>query len=193
MIKFTYDPSRIDAATLDAIHKTLGRSLERWQHVETALYVLTHCLMGTSHATSSIVFFHIKSAENRLSLIDKLCLQHLKQRAYGGNWKDLRTLIADHIKLRNGIAHFELSGLKMSKLPTPAPTKFPIVISAHQLDVDAHHSGAGKGLYLESIEATGTEFTELANNIARFTCDHVPHWRQHVTSLPRNLVLVDGI
>jgi hypothetical protein len=143
--------------------------------------------MGTSHKISSLAFFHQTSLQNRLTLIDKLCLHTLKQRAYGRHWPDLRKEIKDAIDIRNGLAHFELSGFLVDRLPDPKPTKFPIALSPNKLDVAAYHSGSGKGLYLEQIEEAAAEFTKLADQIGAFIGAHVPHWQRHVESLPRSL------
>jgi hypothetical protein len=183
-LRLVNDPN-VDPAILDAAHKALGKALAHWQMVETALYVLAHCLMGTSREMSSIAFFHNTSLQHRLTLIDKLCFEKIKQRAYGGAWKkDLRKMIDDAIDIRNALAHFELSGIRLDKLPDPKPTKFPIVLLPNGLDVVAYRSGAGKGLYVEQLEEAAAEFTQLANKIGAFIAAHVADWQKHVASLP---------
>jgi hypothetical protein len=186
-------PFEIDPNTLEAAHKAIGKALANWQHVETALYMLVHCLLGTSHANSSIVFFHIKSAENKVQLVDRLCYEHLSQRAYASTWKNIRTDLANLIDLRNGIAHFELTGIDLARMKEPRPTQFPVAISSHHLDVAAHRNGTARGLYLEPLEAVAAEFIAMTNRIAQFVVDHVPHWRHHVARLPHSLQQALGI
>lgn len=193
MATVRYDSKGIDPSTLEAAHKAIGEALANWQHVETSLYILFHCLPGTTYENSSLVFFHIKSAENRLSLIDKLCLQHLSQRTYGNEWKDLKTRIRRFIEARNGIAHFEITGVQLEDMPKPRHTNYPIIISPNHLDVSASHSGMVKTLFVETLIELSAVLAIASQRIVQFSVDHVPNWQQHATSLPQSLQLALGI
>lgn len=182
-----YTSKAPDQAILDELHEALGEALTRWQHVERSLYLVTHCLIGASHEATSIVFFHIKSAESKLALTDKLCRQFLTQAAYQGAWRDLRKSLTSLIDLRNGMAHFGVVNFDIEELPKPRRTRFPIMLAAHDLDVSAVRDGTSKGLFLETVRDAGLRYVAASIDLIRFGFDHVPHWQPHIRSLPPNL------
>jgi hypothetical protein len=63
----------------DCLYKALGEGLVSWQYIETALYLIALALTGMEQKTCSLMFFHIKSAENKLSLIERLIFTNIKQ------------------------------------------------------------------------------------------------------------------
>ena len=126
----------------------LGRALTRWQYVETGLFVLAHALMETRYEVSSTVFFHIKSAENKLSLVDKLCRLNLSQQVWQGEWRDLRKELSAHIDIRNALAHFEV--MFVDRPVSTGGTWIELGLVTHHLDIYSARGGTDKGLYLIS-------------------------------------------
>ena len=177
----------IKAETAAEFDKALGSALAQWQHIEAALYTLAHCLMEAPHEVSSIAFFHVKSAESRIGLVDKLCEHRLAQETYQQKWVPVRKQVAHLIEVRNAIAHFEMAWLDADF--AKGKTKFPIIISSHHLDVHANRHGA-KTLYIENLWQADHGFHECAKLIWEFVVGSVPHWRQRAALLPPNLLLV---
>ena len=189
---FTFDTSAIEPDILDRAHRAIGKATAHWQYVETALFVLMHCLAKTSYENSSAVFFDIKNNQNHLTIIDKLCLLNLSQRDYGDDWKKMRKGLKHLIDLRNAVAHFEMSGLDLAKFPSDPPTQFGIIISPNQFDVIAAHSGRVKLLYLEQIELLPEDFDAMAQAVTTFIEACVPDWQRHAELLPLNPVRALG-
>jgi hypothetical protein len=54
------------------LYQTLGHGLVRWQYIETGLYLIALGLMGSDHQCTSLAFFHIKSAANKLEFANRL-------------------------------------------------------------------------------------------------------------------------
>src|ERR1700736_7018946 len=69
-----------DEETLETIiapfYRAVGKASARWQHVEAGLFILAHAIMQTDYQYSSIVFFHIRSADSKVKLVDRLCHAH---------------------------------------------------------------------------------------------------------------------
>jgi hypothetical protein len=78
-----------DSKAAEEMYRALGKALTRWQYIETGLYLIAHCLMETEHQVSSLAFFQIKSAENKLAFVDRLIFakltQHTRTKFLGAN------------------------------------------------------------------------------------------------------------
>lgn len=118
------DESIADERTKNILYAELGKALTGWQHVETAMYFNAHCFMGTEHRISSTVFFQIRSAENKLALLDRLVIAKtpVKVWAEGSRWKSIVKEVRKAIDFRNCLAHFELTEITDGSLADP-PTK----------------------------------------------------------------------
>src|SRR5215203_5229220 len=81
-----------------------GRRTRSPHQKQTETVMLAHCFMEARYEVSSTVFFHIKSAENKLSLVDKLCRLRLTQHVWQGEWRALRKEIDAYIDVRNDMA-----------------------------------------------------------------------------------------
>src|ERR1700690_3957042 len=92
---------------LDEFHRTVGRALTTWQDAETVLFLLAHCILKTDYKLSSIVFFQIRSADNKLKLVEALCEKGLPKKAYD-KWTPLRKELSDCLGKRNFVAHGEV-------------------------------------------------------------------------------------
>jgi len=88
-------------------YRALGLATSRWQHVEAAIFVLFHALLNTENQYSSAVFFHIKSADSKLQLLDRLCRVHFGKTIIDNEWKRLCGDVKNAVESRNKIAHYE--------------------------------------------------------------------------------------
>lgn len=170
---------------LDELYRVLGKALTRWQYIETALYLLVHCLMGAEHEQMAIAFFHTKSAENKLALADKLVFHSLSQNVYKDKWKPLRLSLSKIVEFRNALAHFEVFVVNPVKFKPP--TKYHLAIAPHHLDVSARRSGNIRVLSVEAIDANAEVLRERTYRLIEFIVTCVPHIEQRIKSLPQDL------
>lgn len=173
-----------DPRVSDVLYNGLGQALARWQYIETGMFLIAHVLMATSYKASSIAFFHIRSAESKLQLIDKLACAILDQTTLKREWKPLRKDIDDAIDFRNALAHFEVSWIDPARVQG---TAFPIALSAHHLDHHAVRGGAVKALFIENLWQAAREYLDLAKRIMRFSANHLPDFERHIALLPPHL------
>lgn len=167
-------------------HRAVGHALTRWQYVETGLYILSHCLMGTKHQHSSTVFFHIESARSKLSLTDKLCKLELSQDAYQRHWRPLKKDINAANDVRNGLAHFDVAFLDPDEIKnTGQTTAYPIMLCPNSHDETASPDGRSKALFVETLQKTAVEFHELTQRLLEFVPAHIPDWQLRTKSLPQ--------
>lgn len=170
---------------IEVLHTAIGRALARWQYIETGLYLIAHGLLGSSHKASSITFFHIKSAEAKLALVDKLILAFMPQRVFASEWKAIRGDVNDALGIRNAIAHFELIAFDPQR--RPKGTKFDFALTPHHLDTNAGRSGTVKTLFVENLDKAADGYLMVARDLLRFVVQHVPNWQQQEASLPPDL------
>ncbi len=175
-------PTRIALAEME---RAIGHAMARWQMVETALYVLAHCLMGTTREVSSIAFFHIKSAESKFGFVDKLCANRLPQAAYQSKWIPLRKESHELVRGRNALAHFEVNWVDADE--AKGKSLFPIALNTHHLDTHATRDGKADGLYVEGVLQCAEAFADYAKRLIAFAGSNVPDWQRSVESLPPNL------
>lgn len=179
------DEAIADQRTRMILYASLGHALTQWQHVETAMYFIAHCLMGTEHRISSTVFFQIRSAEAKLALLDRLVIAKLptKMWAKGGKWKMITTEVRGAIDFRNCLAHFELTEIPDGSLATP-PTKYKVVLSPHHLDAHTSRSGEVDALTIETIEHNSKSLRKTGFLLMYFLIDHVPDLERGLSLLP---------
>jgi hypothetical protein len=90
-----------DQETLETIiapfYRAVGKASARWQRVEAGLFILAHAIMQTAYQYSSIVFFHIRSADSKVKLVDRLCHAHFDKTIIKKEWtpllKDLNSAV----------------------------------------------------------------------------------------------------
>ena len=138
------------------------------------------------------MFFHIKSAENKLSLVERL-ISNIKEAERIKHWTPISRNIAGSIKFRNSLAHFEVFILTDENLKAIRPkTKFRYALSSHHLDYYAGRSGTVKVLSVESISHNSNELCTLTYQLIYFLVDHIPHLERLTASLePRLLNWLD--
>ncbi len=168
-------------------HRAVGHALTKWQYVETGLYILSHCLMGTKHQHSSTVFFHIESARSKLSLTDKLCKLELQPDLYQRHWRPLKKDINAANDIRNGLAHFDTAFIDPDELKrsTGEVTAYPIMLCPNSHDATATPDGNVRALFVETLHETADEFHALAQRLLEFVPAHIPDWQQRTESLPQ--------
>jgi hypothetical protein len=169
-------------------HQKLGLALTRWQNVETSLFGLAHALMETRYEISSTVFFHTKSAEAKLQLVDKLCLACLPEDVLNDEWHKLKKAVSNHIIARNAMAHSEV--LLVDKPPSKSGIpSLAIALRPHHLDAQSARKAASKTRYAADISRAAREYLECAQALMRFAVQHIPDWQQRVAQLPPSLRL----
>lgn len=171
------------------LHRALGHALARWQHVESAMYVVAHCLMETRHDIASAVFFHIESARSKLNLTNKLCKIGLAQDAYQRHWVPLKKQLGDAIEVRNALAHFDTAALDPKALTgeQAIETAYPVILSPNFIDDSAVAANGVKSLRVEDIQEAAAEFLQLARALLELAALQIPDWPQRSRSLPPEL------
>ena len=165
------------------IYQAIGRAITEWPWVETSLFALAHCLMSTSYETSSTVFFHLKSAENKTALVDKLCRLHLPQQIYQSSWMAVRKNLSLPIENRNALAHSSLAWTDSDD--ARSGKVFPLHITSNFVDFSSSKKG---GLDLADIHGMAEDFVALSNLIMSFVFMHFPDYRERLAVLPANLL-----
>ncbi|MBR2803968.1 MAG: hypothetical protein IKE20_02335 [Eggerthellaceae bacterium] len=128
-------------------------------------------MMGTTYEISSLVFFHSKSAENKLALLQRLINHKLKQHIRTAHWKPLVGEINDAIQFRNAISHFDL--MRIDGKQMVPPSKYDYAVTDHHHDEFARRSGNVRGLSVEKIEEYSERTRALALKLVYFMLDHV--------------------
>jgi hypothetical protein len=170
----------------DKLNQALGQAILRWQYVETALFIIAHGFMGPDYAVNSIVFFHITSAKNKLSLIDKLLEHSLSQRHYQNYWRPIKKQTETAIEFRNHLAHFE-AFVVLPKYQHELGSAFELGISSHHLDAHSAKTGRVKIMTVEAIEDASAEFLRVSEILIGFARHHIPDVEQKIETMPPNL------
>jgi hypothetical protein len=145
--------------------------------------------MGTDPVACSLAFFQIKSAENKLSFVDKLVFHKLPQRVRTKYWLPISADLTKLIDFRNALAHFETAvineqGIKKLKPPL---SKYMWIMTSHHLDFHANRSGSMKGLTIENIEENACKMKISTFMLMYFSVDHVQLTEPLLKSLPPKL------
>jgi hypothetical protein len=167
---------------LQQLHYLVGRALTNWQNVETGMYVTFHCCLGSPHDRSAAAFFHIQSADSKLSLTDRLCSMEADQTLYAQQWKPLHKQLKEDVLARNALAHFEVNRLAY----VPKGTKHPIALTPHILAPVYSTDKHVRALYLENLNAIGNAYSKRAVALVAFA-QKLPHWPQQSSILPPEL------
>ena len=86
----------------------LGLGLVRWQYIESGLFLIAAGLIETNSKSTSLAFFEIKNASNKLEFVDRLIYHKLSQWTRTRAWKPIADEITAAIDFRNALAHFEV-------------------------------------------------------------------------------------
>jgi hypothetical protein len=166
------------------IYQALGQALARWQYIESGLFLVAFGLMGTDQKICSLTFFQIKSAENKLSFVERLSFHKLSQHTRTKFWKPIADDIGKAIKFRNAMAHFEVSFLNNEGFDKIKPkSKHRYIISSHHLDEHEKRSGSTKALTVESLDDISEYFRIISYKLVYFVVDHLPNVLQQEASL----------
>ena len=166
----------------------IGKSLARWQYIETGLFLIAFAAMGATAKNCSLAFFSIKSAENKLSLVDRLVYHSIDQFRHNKYWRPISNNISDFIPYRNALANFETSYINddgMRRID-PMPT-CRWILTTHHLDEHANRGVAVKTLTVECMEINSESIREIAYSLVYFALDHFPQIEQQKEYLPPNL------
>jgi hypothetical protein len=161
--------------------RAIGHALTRWQYIETALFALAHCLMEAPYKTSSVIFFHIRSAESKFSLIERLLFGLPAYQKHVRTWKALKKDFEELAEFRNALAHFEISWLDAKW--AEGKTQYPIVLSAHHMDTRRTNSGKN-GLFVEQILEGANAFNRYTERMIEFVAELFPDIEQRSEQLP---------
>ncbi|MCQ0986031.1 hypothetical protein [Jiella marina] len=166
-----------------AINEALGIAMMRWQHVESSLYVVAHCLMRTDYETSSTCFFLIRSADQKLNLCSKLIHNRFGDvKENCPEWRAIARNVEDAVKVRNGMAHFELGLMRVSDVNAD---EFELVLTPHHLDPGRlQRDGTSKMLSSAGLRENADGFLELAKEILHFTKNRIPGAERRIRRLP---------
>jgi hypothetical protein len=176
---------KIIEATIAPFYLAIGRAMARWQYVEAGLFVLAHAIMQTDYQYSSVVFFHIKSADSKVKLVDRLCRAHFDKTIIKNEWTALLKDLNSAAEIRNSIAHWEANFiLDVSVLE---PWEPPIALTPHHLDARAQADT--RGATTNTLNQTAEEFLALANRLLRFVAPHFSDKALRSTNLPQRLLL----
>jgi len=140
--------------------------------------------MDAPYKTSSLVFFHITSADSKLGLTDKLVQSFVSEHVYRTDWKAIRKEFIELSKFRNALAHFEVNWLDVNFVN--GKSKFPIALTAHHLDT-VRSGKSDNGLFVEEIEKGSDILLDFAKRIFSFTVKVVPDLEPRTKQLPPNL------
>jgi hypothetical protein len=178
-----------DQETLETIiapfYRAIGRASARWQHIEAGLFVLAHAIMQTDYKYSSVVFFHIKSADSKVQLVDRLCRAYFDKTTIREEWTPLLKDLNSAVGIRNSIAHWEANfTLDVSVLE---PWEPPIALTPHHLDAIAQTET--RGSTTNKLNHTADEFLALAIRLLRFVAPHFSDKALRATNLPPRLLL----
>jgi len=175
-------------------YEALGCGLVRWQSIETMLYLITFALMQTDQTTCSVSFFQIRSANNKLSFVDKLAFHKLNANIYKEIWKPIKKDLSDIIVFRNHLAHFDYAILTdegMDQLNTQ--TKFRYLLSPHFLDVDTNAGSTTRSYSVESIFQNAKEMHSVSYKLLYFLLDYAPQIKNLYRGLePRLQLWLEG-
>lgn len=160
-------------AARDRLYFVLGMGLARWQHVESALFLVTHYAMQVEFEQSSKKFFGERTAGPKLKFADEHLKSRLHKEAYNNVWLKLKGEIEEIIKFRNALAHFEVSFLP-SLDAYANKTEFPVLVSPHHNDIGAAKNGWVECLFIEEIEANAAEMSDMTYRLIYFLLDYLP-------------------
>lgn len=172
--------------TAAPFYHALGRAIAHWQNVEAGLFVLAHAILGADYRYSSLVFFHIQSADSKLQLIDRLCREKFSPQIVEREWKPLYRDLITGKNFRNSLAHFEANWV--FDLSQFRPGDPPIVLAPHHLDTTRIKNETVKGATTADLANAASEYTDFSRRLFYFVCRHFPLETLRATHLPLQLM-----
>ena len=163
-----------------SIYEALGLALSNWQHVETSLYHIVHCALGTSDDKSSIVFFHIRSPSAKVALAVALLGQVFEKGYLEAHWKPLAADLYDALTARNHLAHFELQQLTHWDSERRVVVRLEPALTEPFHDISTHQQALVKSYDREALEKTAVEFIRVSRELLNFARNHF-----HPSALPQ--------
>jgi len=176
-------------ATIAPFYRAIGKATVRWQHVEAGLFVLTHAILGTDNKFSSVVFFHIQSADAKVQLVDRLCRAYFDE-GIVDEWGEIHKDLRDALPFRNAMAHWEANFIiDPSFLELGEP---PIALTRHHLDIRSEADT--RVLSTSTATEVADEYLVLAGRLLRFVAAHFSIEKLRATHLqPRLLQYLENI
>jgi hypothetical protein len=164
-------------------YRAIGRAMSRWQHVEAAMFLVAHAIMGTEFKYTSTVFFLINSADLKLRLVNGFCQLYFSEGNFESLWKPIAKDLRAAIRFRNGVAHFEPNFVTdRSYLDPDEP---PIVLSPHHLDLSKR--GSSDAASTNRMNEAAEEFLRIADTLIELVANHIPPERISMIDLPVGL------
>lgn len=143
---------------LPTIYEALGRTIAQWQHVETALYHIAHCALGTTDELSSLVFYRTQGARARIDLVSDM-LQECRPSAHGMQWLPLRKRLNEAVEASNRLAHFEMF---------TDPRDGSVVLSELHHAIKSRRKETVVSYRATHIDIAAQEFLDLARDLMEF-------------------------
>ncbi|MCD0424101.1 hypothetical protein LOC51_43385 [Rubrivivax sp. JA1024] len=180
------------AAELDAVatalYLAMGRAMARWQHVESAMFILTHAIMNTDYKYTSAAFYMLKGADMKQQLLSRLCEAHFDTKIIKDEWNPIKKEIKSGVSFRNGLAHYEIS--YMPNRAYLGPHDPPVVLSAHHLDHKASSRSTVPAASASELRQAAAEWLTLSRRLIYFVCDHFELEKLRATNLPHQWLLM---
>jgi hypothetical protein len=167
------------------LYHALGRAMARWQHVEAGLFVLGHAILKTEYRYTSLIFFHIRSPEAKMQLVDRLCREKFSDDIIKRKWTPLLTDLKSGVKFRNGMAHFEANYVTDASCLQPGEP--PVVLTPHHLDINSQKGSTVKGATTSSLIHAAEEYILLSRRLFGFVQAHFTAEERGALGLPPQL------
>jgi hypothetical protein len=176
-------------ATLDALdavgaplYHALGRTLTRWQFVESGMFLVAHAILGTDYKLTSAAFFRFKNADAKFQFLDDLCEAHFDKTVIEKDWRPLAVKLRECIGFRNCLAHFEMNLVSDPKyVPKGDP---PVVLSPHHMDVKSFGKSQVRAVNLTELNQMGENYRVLARSLILLVREHFALEKLRATHLP---------
>jgi hypothetical protein len=177
----TWMVSHLDTQA-NPFYAALGRAFAKWQNVEAALYMMAHVSLGTEPRTTSIVYFHVRSQDSKIKLVDKLCRENLRPELLRFWTDDFHKRLEDSCAVRNRFAHFETASvLDPSAYDGADP---PLILVPHHMDYGTLERKTVQFYHTAEILEHGSRWATLANDMFTFVVSHFEANDLHMHLLP---------
>jgi hypothetical protein len=168
------------------VYRALGRTLMKWQFVETGMFLLVHAILRCDYKYSSSVFYMLTGGNMKLQLLNRLSEAHFSEDDIKNHWtptyKDLQKAMA----FRNGLAHFEINFIHNPQGLRPGDP--PIVLTPHHTDVRESKKPLVKAVFLTELNQAADFYVKLANRLVSLVQHHFSPEELRATQLPHQLI-----
>jgi len=166
------------------LYEGLGRSLAKWQYVETSMFILAHAIMRCEYKYSSTAFYLLRGADIKLQLLNRLCEAHFSKELLKREWEPTYKDLSNAIKFRNGLAHFEVNYFKDPERKYLKEGDPPVVLSPHHTDVRESGKPMVKGAMLHNLNEAAALHVILAQRLVSLVRRHFSPEELRATQLP---------